>query len=62
MDYNTQENQDFIEEMINHLLGINGKNIREHFGEEHIEILKINKYLCMSKLSYLIIFLLLYSM
>ena len=40
MDYNTQENQDFIEEMINHLLGINGKNIREHFGEEHIEILK----------------------
>ena len=40
MDYNTQENQDFIEEMINQILGINGKNIRYHFGEEHIEILK----------------------
>ena len=60
MDYNTQENQDFIEEMINHLLGINGKNIREHFGEEHIEILKKRKcrstslliyYLCYSQQS-----------
>ena len=40
MDYNTQENQDLIEEMINQLLCLNDKNIRERFGEEHIEILK----------------------
>jgi len=40
MDYNTQENQDLIEEMINQLLCLNGKNIRYHFGEEQINLLK----------------------
>ena len=40
MDYNAQEYQDLIEEMINQLLCLNDKNIRERFGEEQINLLK----------------------